>query len=97
MKISSLNSTSKTENKPENVLVDYDERGGVVSNFRCILADWGTSGYTYFGGTPVYAGPRTYNWKNKDLFSFGRLAVEFFEKGKGQHLHKVCFVKHFLD
>ena len=81
-----MNSISKTEIKPENVLVDYDEQGGVVSNFQCILADWGTAGEYHFGGTPMYAGPNTYQDNNKDLFSFGRLALEFFEKGKSQHL-----------
>ena len=81
-----MNSISKTENKPENVLVDYDNHGGVVSNFRCILADWGTAGNKHFGGTPMYAGPNTYTKDNKDIFSFGRLALEFFEKGKSQNL-----------
>ena len=71
------------------MLVDYDECAGVVSNFRCILADWGTSGTIHFGGTPMYAGPNTYDVANKDLFTFGRLALELFEKGKSQDFQKV--------
>ena len=77
-----------TKNKPENILVDYDNESGGVSNFACILADWGTAGAFHFGGTPLYAGPRTYESYYKDLFSFGRLALELFleQKGKSQHL-----------
>merc|ERR1712048_866606 len=30
------------------------------------------------GGTPVYAGPWTFSDFHKDLFSFGRLAMELF-------------------
>ena len=76
----------KTKTKPENILVDYDNHGGVVANFRCTLADWGTAGDVHFGGTPLYAGPRTYDEKSKDLFTFGRLALEFFEAGNCQYL-----------
>ena len=65
--------------------MDYDYNGGVVSNFRCILADWGTFGVHHPGGTPIYAGPNTYETGWKDLFSFGRLALELFEKGRSQH------------
>ena len=31
----------KPKKKPENILVDYDYNGGIVSNFKCYLADWG--------------------------------------------------------
>ena len=48
-----------------------------MSNFKCYLADWGTAG-DYRGGTPMYAGPRTYEEMNKDLFSTVRLALELF-------------------
>ena len=47
-----------------------------------VVGDWGSAqvGYgvgQFFGGTPVYAGPRTFHaGHNKDLFSFGRLAME---------------------
>ena len=74
----------KTKNKPGNVLVDYDDQGGKISNFKCYLADWGTAGGTHLGGTPVYAGPRTYETRNKDLFSFCRLALELFLEKKGK-------------
>ena len=78
----------KTKNKPENILVDYEDNSGIVSNFACSLADWGTAGNAgHYGGTPLYAGPRTYESDYKDIFSFGRLALELFldRKGKSQH------------
>ena len=54
-----------------------------MTNFKCVLGDWGTSytgfvGERCFGGTPGYAGPRTFETHFKDLFSFGRLALELF-------------------
>ena len=55
-----------------------------MSNFSSILADWGTAGGDHYGGTPLYAGPRTYELSHKDIFTFGRLALELFEKGKSQ-------------
>ena len=75
---------------------DFDESSvrGTVSNFRCYLADWGTSG-VYKGGTPMYAGPRTYEkriyrrnskyrlYVTKDFFSLGRLALELFMQREG--------------
>ena len=67
-------------------MVDYNDQGGVVTNFKCILADWGTAGDVHFGGTPLYAGPKTYEAEPKDLFTFGRVALEFFEIGNCQHL-----------
>ena len=86
--ISNLTLLQKTKNKPENILVDYEDNSGTVSNFACFLADWGTAGTEHLGGTPLYAGPRTYELEFKDLFSFGRLALELFldRKGKSQHL-----------
>ena len=69
------------------MLVDYDEDAGVVTNFSCVLADWGTAQVWtrnhFFGGTPVYAGPHTFEPHNKDLFSFGRLALELFLSTQG--------------
>ena len=51
--------------------------------FEMVVADWGTSWVgnyqrenRFYGGTPVYAGPRTFERANKDMFSFGRLALE---------------------
>ena len=69
------------------MLVDYDEYGGEVTNFRCFLADWGTARFRdnikFFGGTPVYAGPRSFENNHKDVFSFGRLALELFLSQSG--------------
>ena len=64
-------------------MVDYDFNGGIVSNFSCHLADWGTAG-EHMGGTPMYAGPRTYQGLHKDFFSFGRLTLELFLKPEGK-------------
>ena len=69
-------------NKPENILVDYRYYIGKVFNFKCYLADWGSAG-VYPGGTPMYAGPRTYEAHTKDLFSFARLALELFLQPEG--------------
>ena len=35
------------------------------------------------GGTPMYAGPRTYEEDQKDLFSVGRMASEMFMDPEG--------------
>ena len=63
--------------------MDYDFDGTEVTNFRCCLADWGTS-YQHFGGTPMYAGPRTYELYGRDLFSTARLALELFLESQGK-------------
>ena len=42
------------------------------------MGDWGTAGTHHKGGTPMYAGPRTYEENLKDLFSFARLTLELF-------------------
>ena len=83
-KVVKLDFNKKPKDKPDNILIDYDLNGGVVSNFSSILADWGTAGGSHNGGTPLYAGPRTYELDNKDIFSFGRLALELYEKGISQ-------------
>ena len=90
---------SKTKKQPDNILVDYETNGGTASNFTCILADWGTAGPENFGGTPLYAGPNTYENIWKDLFSFGRLALELFldKKGKSQHFFISYDFEPFLD
>ena len=46
-----------------------------------VVGDWGSAhvgygGGLFYGGTPVYAGPLTFTEGTKDLFSFGRLAME---------------------
>ena len=74
----------KPKRQPENILVDYDFSGSKVSNFKCCLADWGSAASCYAGGTPMYAGPRTYEYRSKDLFSFGRLALELFLEPQGK-------------
>ena len=77
--------------KPENILVDYNETEGKVTGFRCVLADWGTANFDggkFYGGTPIYAGPRSFESGTKDLFSFGRLALELFLPDQG-HSQKV--------
>ena len=65
-------------------MVDYDYNGTTVSNFRCYLADWGTANYYHPGGTPMYAGPKTFRGDGRDLFSFGRLALELFLEPQGK-------------
>ena len=72
------------EKQPDNILVDYDLNGTSVSNFKCYLADWGTSGSIYAGGTPMYAGPNTFGDGGRDLFSFGRMALEMFLEPQGK-------------
>ena len=62
-------------------MVDYEINGGKVTNFKMVVADWGSAnfrftGQEFFGGTPVYSGPLIYNHRCKDMFSFGRLAME---------------------
>ena len=62
-------------------MVSYELVDDKVTNFEMVVADWGsaqigTDGGTFFGGTPVYAGPDTFYNYSKDLFSFGRMAME---------------------
>ena len=69
-------------------MVDYDYNGNNVTNFKMVVADWGSAyvghdGGRFFGGTPVYAGPNTFKYNDKDLFSFGRLAMELFMNKSG--------------
>ena len=56
-------------------------------DFEMVVADWGSAkiedGGQFFGGTPVYAGPQTFNKYDKDLFSFGRMAMELFMDKSG--------------
>lgn len=85
----SLSLIYRTKKKPDNVLVDYDLQDGKVANFSCYLSDWGTADvglkFSYSGGTPIYAGPRSFEESNKDLFSFAQLALELFHnEGLGQ-------------
>ena len=73
--------------KPENFLVDYDVVNGEAVNFEMAIGDWGTAGITeqHFGGTPMYASSQAFQAsKIKDLFAFGRIAMELYldESGK---------------
>ena len=71
-----------------------------------VIADWGCANVgkdwaeeeedvkkKFDGGTPVYAGPNTFNGliSSKDLFSFGRLAMELMLDKQGKE-SKFCFV-----
>ena len=78
-----------------------------VANFKCVLSDWGTArvwGGTgcFFGGTPVYAGPRCFEFISKDLFSFARLALELFVDEEGRSLklnsiHLKLYINYLLE
>ena len=67
-----------------------------MTNFRCVLADWGTAKTgrggegSFFGGTPVYAGPRSFETFDKDLFSIGQLALELFLSQQG-NCHEISY------
>ena len=78
-------------------MVDYDYNGNNVTNFKMVVADWGSAevgddGGLFFGGTPVYAGPMSFGGDyeelvyDKDSFSFGRLAMELFMDKSGTEL-----------
>ena len=83
----SFKSSYRFKYKPESILVDYNDRGGSVTDFGCFLADWETAtdnyGKTFYGGTPFYAAPFRFETFDKDLFSFGRLALELFFSEQG--------------
>lgn len=67
--------------KPDNLLVDFDIVDGRVENFEMAISDWGTAGVdkNHFGGTPMYASRHAFTWNyNKDLFAFGRIAMELY-------------------
>ena len=70
--------------KPDNILVDYNDTDGSVTDFTFVIGDWGTSGIDnkHYGGTPMYASPNAFQQSQvKDLFAFGRIAAElYFEK-----------------
>ena len=71
----------KRNDQPENILIDYDIVGNNVTKLKIVVGDWGTAkigyiGGQFCGGTPVYAGPSTFQSGTKDIFSFGRLAME---------------------
>ena len=70
------------QKKPDNILVDFEIRpNGDVDNFEMTIADWGTAGNQakHMGGTPMYASKEAFQKnENKDLFAFGRIAMELY-------------------
>ena len=69
--------------------MDYEYEFETVTSFKMVVCDWGTawfSGLTarinskvteFLGGTPGYAGPGTFDEMGpRDLFSFGRIALD---------------------
>ena len=65
--------------KPDNILVDYDVVNNKAINFKMAIGDWGTSGIEnkHYGGTPMYASSQAFQTSTmKDLFAFGRIALE---------------------
>ena len=73
--------------KPDNILVDYNETNGNLTNFSFVIDDWGVSGEKddHFGGTPMYASPKSFrNSYVKDFFAFGRIAAELYLEKSGK-------------
>jgi len=79
-------------NQPENILVSYELNGDEVIDFKMVVADWGSAAVakeagSFCGGTPIYAGPEVLKTNGygiyKDLFSFGRIAMELLVDKKG--------------
>ena len=73
--------------KPDNILVDYNDINGRITDFDFVVGDWGTSGAErdHFGGTPMYASPNTFQDSSvKDLFAFGRFAAELYFAKQGR-------------
>ena len=63
------------------MLVNFDLVNGRVDNFEMVVSDWGTAlgDEKHYGGTPMYAARGAFQWdKNKDLFAYGRIAMELF-------------------
>lgn len=72
--------------KPDNILVDYGVGNAGVVNFEMAIGDWGTAGgdKKHYGGTPMYASKLAFRLaNNKDLFTFGRLAMELYLSESG--------------
>ena len=63
------------------MLVDFDLVNGRVDNFTMVIGDWGTAGMEkkHMGGTPMYAARGAFQFDyNKDIFAYGRIAMELF-------------------
>lgn len=62
---------------------------GEAINFEMAISDWGTSGHyeRHYGGTPMYASSQAFNFSTiKDLFSFGRIAMELYLDDSGNEI-----------
>ena len=62
------------------------------------IGDWGTAGneYKHFGGTPMYASsPAFQKSKMKDLFAFGRVAMELYLDDSGNETVLLNFIISF--
>ena len=73
--------------KPNNILVDYNDINHQVTDFVFVVGDWGTAGgnRNHFGGTPMYASPNTFQASSvKDLFAFSRIAAELYLEEPGK-------------
>ena len=84
--------------KPENVLVDYDVVNGEATKFEMAIGDWGTAGTLeeHFGGTPMYASSQAFQQSRiKDLFAFGRIAMELYLDDSGNETVQFNFIKSF--
>lgn len=78
---------------------------GVAVNFEFVVADWGTAGESegYYGGSPHYGGTPLYASRDaftssteKDLFAFGRIAMELFIPGKFIKFAEKLFSRFYL-
>ena len=87
-------------------MVDYEINGDNVTNFKMVVADWGSAyvggygdyyGGEFHGGTRVYAGPWSFDRFNKDLFSFGRLAMELFMDKTGTEVRLPFFGGQYIS
>ena len=60
---------SNSLKKPDNILVDYNDTSGRVTDFTFVIGDWGTSGdrQQHYGGTPMYASPSTFQKSHVNL------------------------------
>ena len=66
--------------------MDFTKNKGRAVNFEMAISDWGTAGVEkkHFGGTPMYASKLAFRGhQSKDLFAFGRIAMELFFPDSG--------------
>ena len=73
--------------KPDNILVDFDDKNGKITNFSFVVGDWGVSWRweKFYGATPMYASPNAFQDSAvKDLFAFGIIAAELYLDQSGK-------------